>query len=893
MQIDQFLEKDDVSILTPTERVARDLRGRRAALKRSSGYRQWDDPGFIGTLRRYCSDQWDTLFDGRQLLHSEQLLTLCKQSIDASGSADGVISSMSMARKMRQAERLIREYSIEVSREGYIFGLELSAFYSWHKLLSERLERSDYITEYDLPSVLTDALINGSWTPDTALVLYGFLELTPSETDLLAALRAQGAEVHVLDAKPARSSSFFHVAHSPEEELADAAHWLSHQIKSVPKGQKAPRCALIVPNLDRHRMLIRQILDRELAPNSLRAGVTPFEVENVPWYAFAGGEYLAELPWIRSVMDLLSLRADANNIEDLSRLLLGFSSPMDHGLHFEGAKLDLKLRERHSWKVSGKAFVEHLSRARHIAFRRLSVTVERFLKGAETFMLPSQWADRFESLIREAGYLDSDRLLRVELHQWQSFQDALDVLRSLDAQMGELPYAPVYRWLDEICHTRRYSHDQSTHAPVQVLAPEEAYGLCFDRAWVLAVESRNFPEPVEPNPFLPVNAQSDAGVPSASSVLNTERSQKLIDHVARCARGVVLSMHSQSQGAPCISSGLIDWDSIPALDMDSFQRGSAGNRVKLVSTRKPDKFPQVSPGEKERLTSGVSIFADFAQDELCASLVHRLHIKPFPTVDAGLTGSVQGNLVHDALHLFWSEVRTSETLHSLSSDQLQQKVRTSVTQAMADSWEVSELRYGANLLTLERFRISDLVISWLEFEKERVEPFEVIVSEGTSVSEIEGLRFKVRIDRIDRVFCEDGAERHVIIDYKTGRIVDMRALNSDRLKAPQLPIYATFTDLEKFGIESADGVSLAKVYSGDITMHVRSNWSESFTESAGVADKRSVYEQQWLGQLEAWRNRLIDNATAFLSGQARLSYRPHEYLGSHAHLQPLMRLGEG
>ena len=121
----------------------------------------------------------------------------------------------------------------------------------------------------------------------------------------------------------------------------------------------------------------------------------------------------------------------------------------------------------------------------------------------------------------------------------------------------------------------------------------------------------------------------------------------------------------------------------------------------------------------------------------------------------------------------------------------------------------------------------------------------------------------------------------------------MRALNSDRLKAPQLPIYATFTDLEKFGIGSADGVSLAKVYSGDITMHVRSNWAESLTESTGVADKRSVYEQQWLGQLEAWRNRLIDNAAAFLSGQARLSYRPHEYLGSHAHLQPLMRLGEG
>lgn len=893
MHINPFLQSDSISILTSTERLVRELRGRRVALKRASGERQWDDPVFIGTLRRYCSIQWDSLFDGRQLLHPEQFLTLCKQTIDSSGSSDGVISSMAMARKMRQAERLIREFEIDVTREGHLFGPELSAFYHWHRSLTDRLKRSDYITEYDLPSLLVQSLNDGCWSPQNPIVLYGFVQLTPVEVKFIDALRERGVEVHVLEAQPAHSKALSHVAHSPEDEFCDAAHWLRHQISSVPGGQKPPRCALIVPELDRCRVLVRHVLDRELAPNALRAGVTPLDVENVPWYAFAGGEYLAELPWIRSVMDLLALKTDGNSIDDLSRMLLGFASPIEQNLNFEAAKLDLKLRAGHGWKVSGKAFVNLLTSSNHICFRRLGKNTARYLDKAGSMALPSGWADRFEEFIREAGFLDSDRLMRSELQQWQSFQDALDVLRSLDAQMGQLPFEPVYRWLDEICHTRRYSNEQSAQAPVQVLAPEEAFGLTFDRAWVVAVDSRNFPGAVEPNPFLPINAQIDAGVPNSSSGHSSERSQRLLDHISQCARGIVLSIHNQSGGAPCIPSGLVEWTEMPALRMESFKGNSDRNTIKLASTRKPDRFPEVTAKEKETLKSGVSILADFAQDELCAAIVHRLHVKSFPEIEAGLTAAIQGNLMHDALNLFWSKVRTSQNLHLMTGSELKERAHAVVRQAMEDSSEISVDRYGANMLALERYRLADLVLSWLEFEKTRVQPFEVVVCEGVTESEIQGFRFKVRIDRIDRVLGNSGKEHFLVIDYKTGRIVDMRALNSDRLKSPQLPIYATFTDLARFGIDRVDGVALAKVYSGELSLHLRSNWTTDLHSDASEGGLYDSFAQQWRGQLEAWKNRLTDNAEGFLFGDSRLRYRPHEYLGAHAHLQPLMRLGDG
>lgn len=891
MSINSFLSSDNITIVTPTERVARDLRGRRAFLKRTAGETQWDDPSFIGTFRRYCTDQWESLFDGRQLLHPEQLLTLCKQAIDSSGSGDTVISSMSMARKMRQAERLIREYRIDVGHASAAFGSELSAFIQWHEVLSKRLATSDYLTEYDLPAELSVALREGKWEPGELVVFYGFVSLTPSERHFAEVLKGCGVRVEIVESQVGKSSQLSHMAESQEEEVADAAHWLRHQIKSVPSGQRPPRCALIVPELDRHRGLIRQVLDRELAPNSLLAGRTPDEVENVPWFAFAGGSYLAELPWLRSVLDLLAIKRADNSAEDLSRFLLGFSSPLDRGLHLEAARLDLKMRRTHGWKVRGESFVKLLSSSRHMGFRHLADTLSQWLESSDALLLPSAWANAFEMLVRNAGYLNGDRMIRSEIYQWHAFQDALDVLRSLDAQMGELTYEPIYRWLDEICHTRRFSHDKASQAPVQVLAPEEAYGLRFDRVWVLAAEAKNFPGPVEPNPFLPVSAQVNAEVPFASSELNTEHSQKLVDHLIRCGAGVVLSIHESSGGSPCLRSGLINWDRIAPLDMKSFKAAGPKKPIRVSAKRTPDVFPKVSKAERERLAGGVSIFADFAEDRLSAALIHRLHLKPFPAISAGLTGAVQGNLIHDALNLFWSTVRTSEKLHSLAPARLKQKVSDSVVQAIEESKDVSEARHGRNLLALERFRISDLVLSWLEFEKQRVEPFEVVVAEGASICDIEGMSFKVRIDRIDRVRCSDGQDRYVIIDYKTGQIVDMRALNSDRLTAPQLPLYATFTDLKRFGIETPHGVSLAKVFSGDLQFHLRSDWAEGLMEGQGV-ESSELSAMHWAGQLEGWRKALISNAKGFLSGESVLSYRPHEYLGNHEHLEPLMRLGD-
>jgi ATP-dependent helicase/DNAse subunit B len=105
---------------------------------------------------------------------------------------------------------------------------------------------------------------------------------------------------------------------------------------------------------------------------------------------------------------------------------------------------------------------------------------------------------------------------------------------------------------------------------------------------------------------------------------------------------------------------------------------------------------------------------------------------------------------------------------------------------------------------LERERLRLLTREWLEIEKKRP-PFEVIRPEEEKVEEVGGVRFKVKIDRVDRL--ADG--REMIIDYKTGE-ARVQSWDSDRPDEPQLPLYSTIHK------QPLAGVLFARVKTGSM-----------------------------------------------------------------------------
>jgi hypothetical protein len=83
-------------------------------------------------------------------------------------------------------------------------------------------------------------------------------------------------------------------------------------------------------------------------------------------------------------------------------------------------------------------------------------------------------------------------------------------------------------------------------------------------------------------------------------------------------------------------------------------------------------------------------------------------------------------------------------------------------------------------------RLSQIVLDWLDVERERKQPFKVELTEQQRGLDLAGLHLEIRIDRVDRL-RNKGC---LLIDYKSGE-TSASNLNGERPKEPQLLAYAT------------------------------------------------------------------------------------------------------
>ena len=78
-------------------------------------------------------------------------------------------------------------------------------------------------------------------------------------------------------------------------------------------------------------------------------------------------------------------------------------------------------------------------------------------------------------------------------------------------------------------------------------------------------------------------------------------------------------------------------------------------------------------------------------------------------------------------------------------------------------------------------RLEELLDVWLTVESKRGLEFEVIACEQPGEVDIEEIRVKLVVDRIDRL--TDG--RQIIIDYKTGAGIDTKNWGEQRITEPR------------------------------------------------------------------------------------------------------------
>ena len=187
-------------------------------------------------------------------------------------------------------------------------------------------------------------------------------------------------------------------------------------------------------------------------------------------------------------------------------------------------------------------------------------------------------------------------------------------------------------------------------------------------------------------------------------------------------------------------------------------------------------------------------------------------------------------------------------------------------------------------LELEAQRLTTLITEWLGYEATRVS-FEVAETEASRTISVEGLVFKLRLDRIDRL-CDGSL---LVIDYKSGN-VSPSSWDLPRPDDVQLPLYAGFAlEREK---EPLGGLVFAKVRPGDQSFAGRV-FDPASTLLSGLGKTTALVKNPLSAEdLIDWRNTIEQLARNFLAGRAEVDPRDYPKTCERCGLQTLCRIQE-
>jgi exodeoxyribonuclease-5 len=231
-------------------------------------------------------------------------------------------------------------------------------------------------------------------------------------------------------------------------------------------------------------------------------------------------------------------------------------------------------------------------------------------------------------------------------------------------------------------------------------------------------------------------------------------------------------------------------------------------------------------------------------------------------------------------------VRSSQALAALGEAARRQAIAEAVTQAL-QSFELDRrVTLPARFRELEAARLEKLLDVWLAVETKRGADFEVIACEQPAEVEIEGIKVRMVVDRIDQL--ADG--RQIIIDYKTGAAIDYKNWSEARITEPQLPIYAALV------ADEVTAVVFAKVLLDKPAFAGVADEKDILPGVQGVGDeKQKIFDPaefpDWIAVVMHWRERLHAVAREVRQGVAGVSFADEKAL-LYCEVKPLLRLAE-
>jgi ATP-dependent helicase/nuclease subunit B len=792
-----------------------------------------------------------------------------------------LLNAAMLGESLQRSSALACDYNIQI-RAGAA-GSEAQLLFRARQALDERCRA--------LGAASVDELLAGSRPADShqhpPLRLCGFEALPPRLASLVA---ARGAAAAVATRPAAEAASELLLCADRREQSERIAAWCTERVRRQPDA----RLLVMLPGApgarERLATLIRQALDARSILGATSASQALVGIE--------GGQPLAQIPAVAHA--LMTLRLLAGGELDGACLSAWTRAPhWSSPSATDRARLDLKLRDRkfisaRLRELSGALSLlkaDQRSSARVFTGQLMRAAALLGAGGGSARVSPRTWSERFRASLEAAGWpgpLAADSPGQQTLMRWH---ELLEEFGALTGSIGALGSEAALKLLEALAaHSPFRPADEDVTVTISAMLADPV--VHYDGIWVAELHADAFPQPVEPDPFLPISAQRSAGVPAASAAGRLAQAHALLAAWRAGSDELVLSAPRHAEDLELLPSPLLRARPAPArMERSAWLPSSLHReqRTVLVADHTGVPWNVAAPLPRGTRTLDLQNTCPFkAYAELRLGSVDSSFAEP------GVAAMDRGTLLHAALESLWGRLRDWQSLRALSARALDELIAQSVREAAlalvarapgarrrrpAVPGQTDLFAAMPGTLARECRRAGRLIRKLCELDLGR-SPFRVQSTEHKTQLVLAGATVEMRIDRVDVL----AAGARAVLDYKTGTHASARWYDP-RPTYPQLLAY-----LLALG---EDVAALATVW-----VNPRALRFDGVARDAGLLPGvRAVHAlagaaaaDAWQAQRQAWRGVLERLVLAFIAGDATVD--PKAGACRNCHVINICRIAE-
>ncbi|MBT8088425.1 MAG: PD-(D/E)XK nuclease family protein [Gammaproteobacteria bacterium] len=850
---------DDAAVITANRRLARVLSERYNEQQLAAGRNGWASPAihswhdWLTLLLRGAAVQDD--LPTQINAHQSQLLwerCLLKDLPDA---ATGVARLVRLSRDAWQRLSDWRVTIREVARKAQTDDQRLFASVAGRYL--SILEHKGWVDDAGLAGVVLGLLEQRQTEPPSHVTIAGFERPRPMVDAIIAALTNLGVRVKIAPVPDLAQQVELQSFGDGDGELRAAGSWCRQHLERKPGCQ----LAIIASNLEKDAARKTRLVREGLVPGWQCAPLSHREAVNVSY-----GRSLSDYPAISIALLLLRwLVRDLTSIE-VSQLL---RSPLVGDADISGrCQFELRLRRMPDRRWSPAMLSSLLREGKDTEplrqWQALVASLTRMRREIPARLSPADWAIYIDEALKTADWPGQMALNSVDFQLVNRWRELLNDLARLDLVSQSMDLGTALRRLESISKETVFQ-PESQNAVVQLLGPLEASGAEFDAIWISGLSAANWPPPGNPSPLISLRLQREKGMPDAEPSDTIDFAATTLQRLGSAASEVVCSYPERADDAEQTVSNLVQalTPSVAEPQQDPGWHATVVARMRVADVVE-DTVPAIMPAE--RIAGGAATIQRQMTDPISAFIVGRLGVSIFQPQARGLTASVRGSILHDALYRLYSELPSRSTLLNWSAAERGDRV----ARALRGAFHRHERHADdvlLQLLQLERRRMSALLQRFIDVDTEREEFRVASVEKEISFSEA-GITMSLRADRVDIV----GPDERVVLDYKSGarkRFLD----GSGQPLEIQLVAYACAIEraIAALALVNIDSREVVFDGAGRGFGRAEENWSEALGE--WKADVRLACERMSHGdvRVNAAQNKGDARALNLLSRFTELS----------------------